>query len=176
MINQIPFSEIDVKSIRHAVHTTWPTGGFSTRESFDDWLRKTHINPALQPYLWALIAAWSPHRYMCYWDLEDVWAILLHKRGQLMESRSDPCETNLSPEAVVEQLRGLLRLASRSQATVISGAIVVVSTCNDRVAYEQLTACLEALQKHLPATALFAGTVVMVGAHEPQSVCLWISE
>lgn len=52
MINQIPFTEIDIKVIHRSVHATWPADGFKTHESFDEWLRKTHINQALQPYLW----------------------------------------------------------------------------------------------------------------------------
>ena len=176
MTNQITFAEIDIKVIRHAVHTMWPAGGFKTRERFNDWLSKTHVNSALQPYLWGLIAAWSPHRYMCYWDVGNVWDILQRKRGQLLEARSEPSETNISPEAITEQIRCLLRLATRSRAMVIFGAIVVVSTYSDRAASEQLTACFEVLEKYLPATALATSTVVVIGARESQSVCLWLSE
>ena len=176
MINQIFFTEIDIKVIHRSVHATWPADGFKTHESFDEWLRKTHINQALQPYLWGLIAAWCPHRYMCYWDVGNVWDILQRKRGQLVAARSEPSETNLSPEAIAEQLRGLLRLANRSQDTPIFGAIVVVSTCSDKAACGQLNVCFEVVEKYLPATAIATCTVVIVGAHEPQSVCLWISE
>lgn len=176
MINQIPFTEIDIKAIKHSVETSWPADGFKTRESFDDWLRKAHINLALRPFLWGLIAARHPDRYMCCWDIASVWEILQRERGQVVEARSVPSASNLSPDTIAEQIRQLLRLANRSRAIVIASAIVVVSTCNDLAAYEQITACTEVLQKYLPSTALLRSTVVIVGAREPQNVCLWISE
>lgn len=176
MINQISFTEIDIKTILHVVRAAWPDDGYKTHEIFDHWLSKTNINPALRPYLWGLIAARHPHRYMCCWDVATVSEILQGKSGQLLAAQSAPCAANLAPGVIAEQIRDLLRSASRSRTTVISGAILVVSTYSDEAAAEQLTASLEVLNQCLPATAVVTSTIVMVGAHEPQSVCLWISE
>lgn len=170
------FTEIEIKAIMHAVRAAWPKHGYNTHESFNDWLRKTHIKPALRPYLWGLIAARHPHRYMCYWDVATAREILQRKPGQLLAAQSAPCATNLAPEVIAEQIRHLLRLASRSRATVISGAILVVSTYSDGAASEQVTASLDVLNQCLPATAVATSTIIMVGAHEFQSLCLWISE
>lgn len=85
MIKQVNFCANDLKLIKETALTKWPDGGFPTRDVFEDWLRKTHINPTLKPYLWGLIGARHPNRFMCYWDLVDVFDCMQLRPGRIFE-------------------------------------------------------------------------------------------
>lgn len=175
MIKQVNFSANDLKVIKETAFTKWPDGGFPTRDIFEDWLRKSHINHALKPYLWGLIGARYPNRFMCYWDLVDVFDCMQLRPGRIFEWCWEPGSKNPTPQMIVEATEAMLRQAKAEMT--ISSLTCVLSTCDDSNALEQLWAYVDSVEKWgAHKVKMRIPTLMMVPRNEAAGLCLWLTK
>lgn len=175
MIKQVNFCANDLKLIKETALTKWPDGGFPTRDVFEDWLRKTHINPTLKPYLWGLIGARHPNRFMCYWDLVDVFDCMQLRPGRIFEWCWEPGSKNPTPQMVAEATEAMLRQV-KAEMTV-SSLTCVLSAYDDSNALEQLWAYVDTAEKLASqSSALRIPTLVTVGISETARLSIWMTQ
>jgi hypothetical protein len=175
MIKQVNFSANDLKVIKETAFTKWPENGFPNREAFENWLRKTHINLALKPYLWGLIGARYPNRFMCYWDLVDVFDCMQLRPGRIYERCWEPGSKNPTPQMIVEATESVLRQAKAEMT--ISSLTCVLSTYDDSNALEQLWAYVDTVEKLVSNNVTMRiPTLIATELDEAPKHCLWVTK
>ncbi len=174
MIKQVNFSANDLKVIKETAFAKWPDDGFPTRDSFEGWLRKTHINSTLKPYLWGLIGARYPNRFMCNWYLVDVLDCMQLRSGRIFERRWEPGSKNQTPQMIVEATEEILRQAKAEMT--ISSVTCVLSTYDDSNALEQLWAYVDTLENLVSEHAKARiPTLVLAPRDDSSRLCLWLN-
>lgn len=175
MIKQVNFSADDLKVVKEIAFTKWPDDGFPTHDVFEDWLRKTHINPTLKPYLWGLIGARHPNRFMYYWDLADVFDCMQLRSGRIFEWRWEPVSKNPTPQMIVEATDEMLRQAKAEMT--ISSLTCVLTSHDESNALGQLWAYTDNVEKLVSdAVTMRIPTLVMIQHSDAPALCLWLTK
>lgn len=174
MIKQTNFSASDLTEIKETAFARWPENGFPNREVFENWLRKTHINPTLKPYLWGLIGARHPNRFMCYWDLIDVFDCMQLRPGRIYEWCWDPGSKNPTPQMIVEATDAMLRQAKAEMT--ISSITCVFTSYDESNALEQLRAYVDTVEKLVSNNVTMRiPTLITVPSTLAPDLCLWLT-